>query len=117
MFGSAKFTSEASRWGVQPGFIFDLNEGRPYGPGKGQPWDLANDDDMKDVKEKLEFEKPLLLVGGAACDAVCLERGGHNGVVERHGACARGAHAPDLFVVLPAVLLAIAVRTPMQLYW
>ena len=72
MFGSAKFTSEASRWGVQPGFIFDLNEGRPYGPGKGQPWDLANDDDMKDVKEQLEFEKPLLLVSGAACDANCM---------------------------------------------
>ena len=56
----------------KPGFILDLSEEKPYGPGKGQPWDMTEDSDMKEIKAVLEFERPLLLLSGAPYETDCL---------------------------------------------
>ena len=46
----------------------DLSEQKPYGPNKGQYWDLSLDCDLQELKEMVEFEDPWLITGSPPCD-------------------------------------------------
>ena len=69
IFSPARFTAEAPRWGLRPGFAVDLSEKKPYGPNEGEYWDLSRDSDIKELHEMLDYERPYLLTGGPPCEA------------------------------------------------
>ena len=46
LFSPKRFTEKASTFGLKPGFAEDLNEQKPYGPHKGERWDLSLDKDI-----------------------------------------------------------------------
>ena len=75
MFGSAKFTAEAPKWGVRPAFVTDLSEKKPFGPNKGKYWDLTSKEDIDELKEMQSYEKPTLLTGGPPCNTFSLLQG------------------------------------------
>ena len=62
-FSQKRFTEQASAFGLKPGFAVDLCEQRPYGPQKGQHWDLNIDDDVKELGKMIEYEDPWLVTG------------------------------------------------------
>ena len=85
LFSPARFTPEATRFGLRPGFAVDLSEAKPYGPEKGQMWGLTRDRDVEQLDEVLDFERPALLVGSPPCDPFSVLRriGAHREDPER----------------------------------
>ena len=68
IFSPARFTKRASRFGLKPGFAVDLLEAKPYGPHKGEAWDLLKPSDVQELEEMVDFEKPKFLTGSPPCD-------------------------------------------------
>ena len=48
IFIQSRFTAEAPKWGLRLGFAVDLSERKPYGPNKGEFWDLSSEADVKE---------------------------------------------------------------------
>ena len=63
LFGLRRFAEQASAFGLKPGFVVDLCEQKPYGPQKGQHWDLSLDSDVKELGKMIEYEDPWLITG------------------------------------------------------
>ena len=61
IFSPARFTTAAPKWGLRPGFAVDLSETKPFGPNMGAHWELNLDDDIEELEQMLEYEKPTLL--------------------------------------------------------
>lgn len=68
VFSPKRFTAEASKLGLRPGFAVDLSETKPYGANQGHYWDLALDGDVAELMEMLQFEDPYLCTGSPPCD-------------------------------------------------
>ena len=68
LFSPKRFSEQASSFGLKPGFAVDLCEQKPYGPEKGQHWDLSRDKDVKELAEMIEYEDPWLITGSPPCD-------------------------------------------------
>ena len=73
-FSPRRYTEAASRMGLRPGFAVDLCEPKPYGPNKGQLWDLSKDSDIEELDEMIDYEKPSLLSGSPPCHTFCALR-------------------------------------------
>ena len=54
----------AHKLNLSPGFSIDLREIDPY---DGKPWDLSLKEKRDRVRERVESEKPLLLIGCPPC--------------------------------------------------
>ena len=67
LFSPKRFTEMAPRLGLRPGFAVDLCEPKPYGPNQGEMWDLDKANDVKELQEMVDFEKPTLLTGSPPC--------------------------------------------------
>jgi len=68
IFSPKRFTAAAPGLGLRPGFAVDLCEAKPYGDRAGENWDLAKDEDVDELEEMVDFEKPVLLTGSPPCD-------------------------------------------------
>ena len=44
-----------SKLGPRPGFAVDLSECKPYGPNKGEYWDLNKPNDVKELQEMIGY--------------------------------------------------------------
>ena len=67
IFSPARFTTAAPKWGLRPGFAVDLSETKPFGPNMGAHWELKIDEDIEELEQMLEYEKPTLLAGSPPC--------------------------------------------------
>jgi len=72
VFSPARFTARAGGLGLRPGFAVDLCEAKPYGPNEGEAWDLSQPKDVRELKEMIAFEQPVLVTGSPPCTAFCL---------------------------------------------
>jgi hypothetical protein len=70
IYSPQRFTGVASKLGLRPGFAVDLTEAKPYGPDKGQPWDLLRQEDVEELDRMVDREKPALLIGSPPGDPV-----------------------------------------------
>ena len=65
VFSPPRFTAEASRFGLRPGFAVDCECVRR----DGQRWDLSKPSDRAKLKQMQERVQPYVLTGGPPCDA------------------------------------------------
>ena len=62
-----RFTPVASRYGLTPGFCVDLTTEKP----SGGHWDLSRTEDVRELEQLQEREKPRLLIGSPPCKDFC----------------------------------------------
>ena len=63
-YNPERFTSQANRFGLRPGFAIDLSL---YKNNKEEHWDLSKEGDQKRLKILQQQEKPMLLIGSPPC--------------------------------------------------
>ena len=66
IFSPKRFTAEAAKLGLRPGFAVDLKECKP---GSKEHWDLDRERDVREVHELMDKEEPYLLTGSPPCEA------------------------------------------------
>ena len=64
VYSPARFSKEASRFGLKPGFAIDLEEAKP----DGSFWDLSRPEDVEAVNQLIDRDEPVLLTGSPPCD-------------------------------------------------
>ena len=64
VYSPARFSKEASRFGLKPGFAIDLEEAKP----DGSFWDLSRPEDVEAVNQLIDRDEPVLLIGSPPCD-------------------------------------------------
>ena len=64
VYSPARFSKQASRFGLKPGFAIDLEEAKP----DGSFWDLSRPEDVEAVNQLIDRDKPVLLTGSPPCD-------------------------------------------------
>ena len=64
IYNPERFTSQANRFGLRPGFAIDLSL---YKNNKEEHWDLSKEGDQKRLKILQQQEKPMLLIGSPPC--------------------------------------------------
>ena len=64
IYNPERFTSQANRFGLRPGFAIDLSL---YKNNKEEHWDLSKEEDQKRLKFLQQQEKPMLLIGSPPC--------------------------------------------------
>ena len=64
VYSPARFSKEASRFGLKPGFAIGLEEAKP----DGSFWDLSRPEDVGAVNQLIDRDEPVLLTGSPPCD-------------------------------------------------
>jgi hypothetical protein len=64
IYNPKRFTSQANRFGLRPGFAIDLTLCKNE---QGEHWDLSKKEDQKMLRELQRKEKPALLIGSPPC--------------------------------------------------
>lgn len=64
IYNPRRFTSQANRFGLTPGFAIDLEVLKNE---KGEYWDLSRKEDKLELKRLLKEERPFFLLGSPPC--------------------------------------------------
>ena len=64
VYSPKRFTGEAARFGLKPGYAIDLEEQKP----DESYWALLSPEDVKQVEALIDKNQPILLTGSPPCD-------------------------------------------------